>query len=701
MNKIGSFGNVQARLRQHIAATNKSASLPTEQAIAKETSISLPSSDPEVKESLPSAGVPASPKPDLTDTGVEAGQSMPGANLNPPTEEKNRKETSPSSKLAASSEISEIQTRLAEGLKKLAAEIKTSSDNTVTSLGEKQENPDGSLGNGTKADTSGATPKVEGVTGVTQTDPGGSPKAPGPQGPSESSVKVAEDGSVTISSPSIKTEKSQIKEEKVKLASGEEVQINLDALGQKVAEYSQDVMAGRAMAHEIIGLINGIGSPEFSDRHKLAEAVHANTMVSTIQGLVGAGLEAQIITQKQADSLMELAGFTQNPLFSAIKNVQEKMAALDEAKFTKEQKIAFVEKLASPEEAMAAAGGAPPPVDPAAMQGAIGELLAQLEQAVQSGQITEEQALQILQENGVPIDQILGSAGAAPAGAAPAGDPAAIDPAAAAPSIGGDPAVIAPPTPSPASAPEAPKPDSAPSKEEPKSEEKKEEGSKSEEKGESKSEEKKEESSEEKSASLRRGLEQKLGSFVLAARSLKKANLDKLPLDPAPQLPVAPPDALTKPMKLPESMIPAAPAPAAAPAAAPAPEPSGLFPTIASALKDPNVLKALFAGGGLATAGLAAYHLTKDDEEKKKKVAEADPMAAAGAMGDPAAGAVGDPAAGAGAPTVQEILADVEAALQSGAITPEQAQEIVQLLSAELGAGGGAPVADPAAAPVA
>jgi mono/diheme cytochrome c family protein len=70
-------------------------------------------------------------------------------------------------------------------------------------------------------------------------------------------------------------------------------------------------------------------------------------------------------------------------------------------------------------------------------------------------------------------------------------------------------------------------------------------------------------------------------------------------------------------------------------------------------------------------------------------------MMAAG--GDPAMMAAGgDPAAGGAPPSIEEILAEIEAALQSGAITPEQAEEIIQILSTEMG-GGGAPQPDPAA----
>lgn len=794
MKKTGSFGAIQDRLRQHIAATAatskaasaKGAAIPTDQIIEKETGVTLPTSDPEVKDILPSAGKPAEPKGDLTDTGVASGESMPGVTLSPPTEEKNRKEVSPETKLATiNPEVAAIQNRLGETLKKAAEMLKAGGE--VTSLGEKQENPNGSLGNSATADTSGATPTITNVSGVTQTDPGGSPSAPSSQGPGEKSpdaklagvsVKLGSDGSVKVtgvegvetSAPKIKTEKASIEQQSVKLASADGKEINTDELSEKIAMYSQDVMAGRAIAHQMVNFLQDMARPEFQDRAKLAETIQHETMISTVQALVDSGLEAGIISQKQAHDLMELSGFQPNPLFVAIANVQEKIAALDASELTLEQKIAFVEKCANPEEAMAAAGGQPP-MDPGQMQGAIGELLAQLEAAVASGQITEEQALQILQEQGVPVEQILGSAG---------GDPAAgADPTISAdPSIAGDPASIAPPTPSPAGAPEAPSAPSAPKSND--SPEKKEDGEKKEKK-EDDDEDDDDKEDKEKEAS-RSNLESKLASFITSTRQKKAGNaletaspvnvhmgdmppapVIDVPTPEAPKMKATPsmeaaiaasvPDTLKGPANTDLVPIPnvATANPEAVPAVSSPPSgpkypdvlgvggmapdallaysmgdpnksrgtpagtpaaPSGMFARLSAALKDPTILTSLVAGGGLAAGGIAAHQMMKGDEEEEKKRklkhAEIDPaMAAAAGGGDPAmmaaggdpammAAGGGDPVAGGAPPSIEEILAEIEAALQSGAITPEQAEEIIQILSAEMG-GGGEPQPDPAA----
>jgi hypothetical protein len=643
MKKTSSFGDLQDRLRKHVESVKKaSASLEEGQIIEKEKSVSLPSSDSEVKDILPSAGVPAEPKKDLTNTGVASGESMPGVSLNPPQKEKERKEVSPEAKLAGvNSTVTELQNRLSQTLKQ-AAEAMMAED-------------EGLPVEGAKADTTGATPSIQGAQGVSQTEIAATGEPPASQGPKEVSPEV-------------------------KLAAAD-----IDLMSQKMAQYTQDVMTGRAMAHEMIARLEEMTSPQ--DPAKLAAAVRDNTIVTTIRAMVDSSLEAGIISHKQADAMFAMAGFQLNPLHAAINEVQQKIAALDQSELTLKQKVAFVTKCAEPEEAMAAAGGQAP-IDPAQLQAAIGELLSQLQAAVESGQITEEQALQILEEQGIPVNELIGGDGVVDGAQAPEGGGAP-------PSIGGQQAEIGEAAPTP---PEAPSPETAP-------------------------ETPAEEAAEKHAARLVGKVAALLGVKIAAGlefsaeqkgdynKALAQSNVNKetIGMPSAEKGPtIGPvPKTVEAPSLKGDGVRSNAPL---------SPGAQGTLDSLSSLTPKPDlggkgVMKptptpgfleslgispaALGLGlGGLGLAGYAAHSAMSDDEEedrRKRKHAEVDPAAMAA---DPAMAAGGDPAmmaeAPAGAeqaPSLEEVLAEIEQAVQAGLITMEQAQQIVQVLSS----GGAAP----------
>lgn len=733
--KQGTFGAIQSRLSSHIAATRKSASIPTEQGTTEQSNVSLPSSDPEVKDMLPGGGnTQGAPPSDLTGGGVATGEKMPGA-TEPPKEEKERKEVSPETKLAGvSPEIAELQNRLGGNLKLaadlLAAELnpqakqepKVEGPKTAeaTSLGEKETAPDNSLGNDVKNDDT-STPVIKNapVTGVTQTE-----------------VKPATEPSTT-QGPAEKSPDS-------KLAG-----IDMDELAKKVASCMQDVEAGRKMAHNVVGLLGDIAHPDYQDREKLAAAVQEHSIPATANALMDLGVQSGIISQKQAEDLMKAAGFEENPVVTAIKNLNLKVAAVAQSSLSDEQKLAFMNKVAemgadpNAGAAAAEAAGGQPPVDPSELHGAIGELINQLMQAVQSGQISEEQAMEILKQQGIPVDELLAQAGggdpAAGAGdpAAAGGDPAASlgatigadDPAAGAPAapaapaapeapaIGGDPAVIAPPTPTPDSAPAG---DSAPA-------EKKEEKSegKSEEKKEEKSDDKKDEKKEEKKdddkpddkakeAALKKAtlgfkVAAFLGGKAAGAQTEKTAGVPTL-LDPNSATPVGPADPLQgirnyDPLKAVQEHSPKPPLVTAgapeAPAAAPAAAAAGGAAPVATSPEGMSTLQKWMLGGGIGLAGLAAYNmLHKNPEEERRrrhlKGAEApidggDPLSAGTQMETP-------PGAGGEGNTLQDLIQDLQEAVQQGLIPQEEAQQILAMLSGGAGDAGGAPPPDAGAA---
>ena len=163
------------------------------------------SSDPEVGDILPHGNaVPAEPKDNLiSEKGVEVGKPVPGQPT-PSEEEKQRKETSPETKLAAAGEFANLRNHLAGVLKTAADKVagyvesqKRAGDGTPAPGSDDPAGvppiPSGgsdmSLGNKQKADTSGSVPKIDGAQGVTQTTvPAGKSKTNLEQGTQEQKV---------------------------------------------------------------------------------------------------------------------------------------------------------------------------------------------------------------------------------------------------------------------------------------------------------------------------------------------------------------------------------------------------------------------------------------------------------------------------------------------------------------------------------
>jgi hypothetical protein len=673
----GTFGSIHSRLREHISLSKQAAS--NDQDTGSESKAPISTSDAEVKDALPSGGQPGSREVgDLTNVGVGAGQSLPGVNTNPPAEEKERKETSPETKLAGiDPSLESLRARLAGNIKLaanhlVAAEAATPTEKTaveISSLGQAQTPTDSALSASTKADTSTATPVISGVTGISQANPGAGVSDATKQGPEEKSAAV-----------------------------GGIAPADLDAISQKVAQFTHDYSAGRSIAAALLSKM-AAPSPEEVDHEKFAAAVENATMISTINAVMDGGVSRGIITPKQAGELAAMAGLRENPLALAIEGVQQKLAELVNSNVgTREQKIAFLEKIADedPNAATAAAGGQPP-MDPEQLKAAIGQLLQELHQAVQSGQMTEEQAMGVLQQLGLPVggDEggAPGDAGGAPpdAGGAPGGPPGG-GPAVADPQDGGGPSGL-PPGGGPPDAGGGPP-------------EKKDEGDK-------KPEPDKDDSEKKAAYAVHNRM---VFGLKLATYMSKKA----MGAHPEVMIGGAPSGAMT-PLEIGEGASPSAIAPSALLAKAPsmtgAVSASASTPSAAQIADAGASVGGAHMGGGAAAGGAAsggAAHsggghnlayilgglglgglgamtykgLSGDEEEKKHKRAEAvDPaMAAAPSPGGDPAAAGGDPAAG-GDVSIDQLLQELQQLVASGQIPEEQAQQIV----AELQQGGGAP----------
>jgi len=461
--KNSSFGNTRQRFRDHLNAAKtagKSASISTEQGKQESKAPQPGSADPEVKAMTPHGGdVPPEPKKDLgQERGVADNEKLQCCST-PSTEQKVTKETAPSASLKEGS-IADLQNRLASNLK-LAADAIRKSATEIGSEGGVPPVPSGGkdlslgTGDGVKGDATGSqnAPTIPGTQGVTQTSVSSGGKSTGglEQGTREESVKMA--------APT--------------------VQLNLDKVAEKAARFATNMNEGRDLVHKMAALANAAAlTPEQEDILKEAAAVEMDIVGKAANALMELGIEEQILSPAQAAALMEKAGFSRNPLHDAIMNVQEKIAELLNAGVGEQQVCDYLVKSAEmgaeagapegmPPEAAGALDGAP---DPAAIQQAIQQLLQELHQAVESGQMSDEQAVQILREHGLPVDEMLGAAtgggemGGGPEGATPqaqaVGD--AMGAAPAAPSIAGDAPVMADAAPAAPCAPSAPKPDTKP-----------------------------------------------------------------------------------------------------------------------------------------------------------------------------------------------------------------------------------------------
>jgi len=519
MKKTSAMTQVLDGLQATIAARKlqlgkiASDSLSTTQGTS-ESSAPSPSSDPIVGEILPHGNsVPAAPKDNLISSqGVEVGQSLPNQ-ANPTEEEMKRQETSPETKLGAATDFAALRNRLS-GVVKVAAdkvalyiEQKKAGDGTPAPGSDDPASippiPTGgkdlSLGGGAKADTSTTVPKIDGVQGVSQ---------------------------ATVSPGKSDTDLQQgTQEQKVGGV------IDLDALAAKVAMVSHHYGIGQAIGYQIQSMVNG------GDNTKTAGANPAPINEATIHkiaadganDILSFGVANGIITLDQAQSIQKKAGIAPHPVDVAIHNYQTKVAALmAKHQMSPDKTAAFIRKVAMNEDPAAVMGG-----DPAAAQSAgadvqpeLQQVVAEIAAAVESGQMSEEQALAMMQQLGIPVEQILAQQG----GGAPMGDPAAgagavppmSDPAAAAEitgamaggapagpadpaaASGGAPAPAGPPAGAPPAAPEGgeKKPEEKPEGGEKKSEgEKKPEGGeKKEEGGEKKDDDKKDDSKKEGAA---------------------------------------------------------------------------------------------------------------------------------------------------------------------------------------------------------
>lgn len=412
MAKKSAMTSVLTGLQETLAARraqlNKAASdggLSTTQGTS-EGGVASPSTEPILSDILPSTTVPGEPAKDLAgELGVPTGTPVPGQ-PSPSETEKERKEQSPDSKLASLGALSE----------RLAGLIKNAADKVAADLAKKADGlpapgsddpatvppiPSGGKdlsegGGGTNTDTK-EVPKVLGVQGVTQTEIfSGKSEGGLTQGATEQKVGAA---------------------------------IDLDELSNKIAQASHHYGIGQALGYQLVSMMDvGKAKTAAAELPAANDEAFRKVAYKAANDVLALGFQAGIITEAQATAIQKQAGITPHPLDVAINKYQAKVAALMKDKnFTPDATVRFISKLAMHDDAGAAAMAGGDPAAGGQVQPEMHEVVAQIAQAVESGQMSEEQAMQVLQELGIPVEDILaaqqgagGMEGAVPPGADPA-----------------------------------------------------------------------------------------------------------------------------------------------------------------------------------------------------------------------------------------------------------------------------------------
>ena len=414
MSKQGTFESVRLGMSQHLKSAAKTAGITTEQGKREETSVPAGKSDPEVAEILPGGnGVPAAPTPDLHDErGVVSGEKLPDQPT--PSEKKlERKEVSPETKLAGLSTLAD----------RLASNLKLAADQTRTEL-EKA----GGLEHGTGVSNSLPVATIGDEGGIPPLPTGGKDMTLGNDVKNEGGAPQVT-GTIGVTETAVPTG-SAITTEQGTHEKGAELDINV--LGTKVAEFSQRYQFGYELGRNVAANMKQAaqgGSTKIAANEELA------IVGNTANALMDLALQSGVMTQKQASDLMALAGFSPSPIVLAIQDVQTKFAQLDATTLPLDVKLDYVKKCAGaeagPDMDAAQASPAAAAVPPQDMQASIAQMIMELYKAVEAGQLTDEQALQILREQGLPVDDLLGLAGegsnAAPEAGAAGGAAAAVE----------------------------------------------------------------------------------------------------------------------------------------------------------------------------------------------------------------------------------------------------------------------------------
>lgn len=478
MTKKATLGSLIEGFNAHL----KAAAAPTIKTAAdaagrSETSVPVGKSDPEVTAALPNGGqLPGDPADTIAIRGVTAETPVANQPSNIPVQELTRSEVSPGTKLskeAAAGSMDELVARLTSNLK-LAAEHKAVPPPTVAVLEKAPEEP-------AKAPDVQEEKKVEvpstgdNKLAAAEAAPEVAPEAAAEAAPevkvaAEAAPEVVEAVTIDMDDLAQKTA-SFLRYSEL----GYEMASSIFAADAPVTKTAAPQLASLIDEQELAALIDartgelktaGLNDEQIEaqlelDGQAFAQAKQAefaiveatrNKIASYIHDSIVDAANDGSVSVKQASELLCRLGFSEPAADAATElrqAVERKIASLVSEGKSEEEIAEILKKDAEfdaaamegaapagpeaglpPEAAPApegapAAGGAP---DEAQLAEVLTQAIAELQQAVEAGQITEDQAIQMLEESGLNVQALLeaaGGAGAAPEQAAPEGLPPA------------------------------------------------------------------------------------------------------------------------------------------------------------------------------------------------------------------------------------------------------------------------------------
>ena len=194
------------------------------------------------------------------------------------------------------------------------------------------------------------------------------------------------------------------KEHKEKLEKDAEV-VNVDELAQKTAEFLRYSELGYEMAK---AMFDSMPEQKTANNQSVDEQVIEQAVAERVENLKQAGYnDDQILSQLELDGQADAAALA-GPSIEDL--VNQKVAALQGLGVSDEEIMKVLQKDAE--------------ADSQAMAQELHAVISELEQAVQAGQLTEEEALQLLEQSGLNIQGLLAAA-QQQGGAGAAADPAA------------------------------------------------------------------------------------------------------------------------------------------------------------------------------------------------------------------------------------------------------------------------------------
>lgn len=389
MKKQANFGSIIESFKKQLKVAS------CEEQGRKEESVTLGKSDSEVVSELPT---PAQTNQKELERGVESGESLPDAPNSIPEECLERKEVSPETKIA--SPIDDLVSRL-------KANLKVAAEQAFTTTEPKAEEPK-------KDPSEQKQEKVE----VPKTEKAGD-SGKEHEAKLEKDAEVVDNAVVSAAEPVADTTSATLPEgtpeaketdghvvtDKVVAAAepvtetGKTAEVNVDELAQKTAEFLRYSELGYEMAK---AMFDSLPEQKVASEQSIDEQAIEQAVAERVENLKQAGYnDDQILAQLELDGQADAARLA-GPSIEDL--VNQKVATLQGLGVSDDEIMNVLQKDAE--------------ADSQALAQQLHGVIGELEQAVQAGQLTEEQALQLLEQSGLDVKGLLAAVqqqgGAAP-----------------------------------------------------------------------------------------------------------------------------------------------------------------------------------------------------------------------------------------------------------------------------------------------